>query len=347
MEHEDSSWNSLIFQLTIVLCIYGIVGALGNTLILVVYLPRKAKLFHSTYIRTLATVDLIVCCVIVPYTIVFEQRKVTDDVLCRGMEVLRHTLVISSSQILCVIAVERYLSLFRPTRMRTVRKANISMAIVFINSFIVAIPSVTIFTVTEATSLVDPGVASSISANASHNETGAPDMTTKPSQRYCQFSNSLVHPTWALTYQCILALEFFLTVFIMAAIYIRVYKEIWRREQWRNGIMPKVIRSTRLFKNRVRLVKNATLNQMTIREPLWSVTERQCHLPVEANGVKSCSSEVRNIGQSGTTGNVTAALEDRDQGVDKVDKPEPAPKEWLSIEALRNNYVPSSDTGNC
>ncbi|KAK7471589.1 hypothetical protein BaRGS_00035752 [Batillaria attramentaria] len=271
MNSSDAyEWEKHMLELTIVLTIYGIVGFVGNSLILVVYMRRKTKLSHSTYVCTLATVDLIVCCVIIPYTIAYERRIICFDVICRGLEILRHTLVMSSSEILCAIAVERYFSVFRPMRIQTAGRARTAIIIVFANSIIIAIPSVTVFTVT---------TKSQETSNQNASVANTTEVTSQHAHAYCQFTRDIVSEMWALSYQLLLVLQFFLSVAVMVVIYIKVYIEIWRRARWRNRISG-ISRTADSFKSR----EGDSVNPARDSRAVFSLKCSQLSPPFDSRG---------------------------------------------------------------
>lgn len=214
---------SLLLELTIVLSAYAVTGAVGNVLVLIVYGRAKHKMSFSVYIRVLAVVDLLVCCVIIPYTIAFEWKAVTSDVACRGLEILRHALVTFSCHTLCAIAGERYLSVSRPLRLHRAETAKSITAAIAITSVIIAFPSATIFSVS-----LDDVTSQRICAE---NETT--EVTSREGRAYCQFTPGLVNESWAMAYQGFLVLDFVVAVLLMSILYIKMYKEIWRRVQWR------------------------------------------------------------------------------------------------------------------
>ncbi|PVD22179.1 hypothetical protein C0Q70_17984 [Pomacea canaliculata] len=102
--------HHLVFTSVFSLCAVG--GVLGNLLVVVVYRREGSRAWPAVYVQALAVVDMVVCGVVIPYTIVAELRQVTDDVACRVLELTRHTLVIFSFYILSAVAVERYLAVF-------------------------------------------------------------------------------------------------------------------------------------------------------------------------------------------------------------------------------------------
>ncbi|XP_062596625.1 uncharacterized protein LOC134258075, partial [Saccostrea cucullata] len=106
--------NLLVFLISI--SVFAIIGVIGNSLIIAVYIKTRRSFFNRTYIVALSIVDLIADLLIAPYTAVFELHLITSDVICHGMEVIRHTVIGFSNLILILIASERLLMKMRMRR---------------------------------------------------------------------------------------------------------------------------------------------------------------------------------------------------------------------------------------
>ncbi|XP_076436550.1 uncharacterized protein LOC143276048 [Babylonia areolata] len=199
-EEEEEGWlegRSVAF--TLILSLYAVIGLVGNSVVVAVYGRQRrgggggggeggGGLSHCMHIFILAVVDLVVCCVVIPYTVCFERRLVTWDPLCRGLEVLRHTLVNVSNLMLLVIAARRYLSIFYPWRHRTARGNRVTIAVIFVLGAVAGFPAAAVFTVTS-----NPhGVASSVSHS--------PTQEMTPSQNPHDVTSSVAYnPTQEMT----------------------------------------------------------------------------------------------------------------------------------------------------
>ncbi|KAK7094823.1 cholecystokinin receptor type A-like [Littorina saxatilis] len=288
---EDLQGKSL--QLTIVLSVYGTVGFVGNMLIFIVYSREKGKMSHAVYIYTLAIVDLTVCSVIIPYTIFFERQSITSDVVCRGLELFRHTLVMVSNMLLLAIAVERYMSVFKPWRPGTQRKAKKIIAAIFVSCAVCGTPAVTIFTVT----------------TKPNNVTSAPtgsNVTSCAAHAYCQFTTmGLFGEMWARLYQGFLALEFFAAVTVIAILYINVYRKIWARVQWRKKLAPQAARTSALHPNGTGTASHSRNDNTSSHFPIkankskhaWSTSESRLY-PSIVNDLQN-SNEIRAVREIG------------------------------------------------
>ena len=136
--------ESTLTALIGVLLGYGVVGLVGNAIILAVYYSEKSKgnkVPYRAFIKVLAVVDLQVCVLIIPYTIAYEMHVVRSDIACRLIEFIRHFFVIVSNLTLCAIAVERYYAVCKPTSSFHVN--NTKTILVFILTFgvLFAIPA--------------------------------------------------------------------------------------------------------------------------------------------------------------------------------------------------------------
>ena len=95
-----------------------IVGIIGNTLVLIVYILLKRKTTAQNYIVYLSAIDLLACVVIHPYVIykLFNNYNQTWTVTCKIFEFIVHTSLALSGLTLMVIAVDRYLAICRPVK---------------------------------------------------------------------------------------------------------------------------------------------------------------------------------------------------------------------------------------
>lgn len=213
--------HHLVFTSVFSLCAVG--GVLGNLLVLVVYRREGSRAWPAVYVQALAVVDMVVCGVVIPYTIVAELRQVTDDVACRVLELTRHTLVIFSFYILSAVAVERYLAVFRPVRGRTVRKAKMVVAAIFVASAAIALPCVFTFSVTAVST-----------------EGERDSRMTSCQRKFCHFTMEIIGERSVRVYHGALVFQHVLAIAIMISMYIRVYFEIWRREHRKMKVGPRV-----------------------------------------------------------------------------------------------------------
>ncbi|BFZ20568.1 hypothetical protein BsWGS_23606 [Bradybaena similaris] len=60
----------------------------------------------AMFFRRMSTVDFLICAVVLPYGIVYEQRVLTINVICKGMEFIRHVLIYFSHLLLTFYSLE-------------------------------------------------------------------------------------------------------------------------------------------------------------------------------------------------------------------------------------------------
>ncbi|KAL3858419.1 hypothetical protein ACJMK2_013010 [Sinanodonta woodiana] len=87
-----------------------IVGIGGNSIAFFVYLRKFKKSTHRTFIVTLAIIDLLICCVSMPFILVTLRNPITfqSNGGCKVVNFLSYFMCIGSSIILLTIAAERY-----------------------------------------------------------------------------------------------------------------------------------------------------------------------------------------------------------------------------------------------
>uniref|UniRef100_A0A8W8MGK7 G-protein coupled receptors family 1 profile domain-containing protein n=1 Tax=Magallana gigas TaxID=29159 RepID=A0A8W8MGK7_MAGGI len=144
---ETMDINTISFLVFI--SILAVVGIVGNSLIIAAYYSNVRKLFNRYYIVALSITDLVVNLLIIPYTAIFELHDVTSDVVCHGMEVIRHTIIGFSNLILVLIACERLLLIWKPTKFISEKKKLGAILATLGVSVIIGIPSGAVYEVTD------------------------------------------------------------------------------------------------------------------------------------------------------------------------------------------------------
>lgn len=115
------TWNFELSQFlignNIVLCLYLILGVLGNGLVIFIYVVRMSKKSDDRYfIPSLAAIDACACVIGSSYALALNLLPVRfpGDFLCRALWFLSQSSTISGGTLLLVIAVHRYLKVCRP-----------------------------------------------------------------------------------------------------------------------------------------------------------------------------------------------------------------------------------------
>ncbi|XP_062596260.1 alpha-2C adrenergic receptor-like [Saccostrea cucullata] len=208
--------NLLIFLISI--SVFAIIGVIGNSLIIAVYIKTRRSFFNRTYIVALSIVDLIADLLIAPYTAVFELHLVNSDVICHGMEVIRHTVIGFSNLILILIASERLLMVWKPTKIISERKKIMAILVLLVISIFSGLPSGAIYQV------------SNKEHNLYHNRTKFNNDTTINKNDFCQYTTDILGDDLSMMYRNFLALMILLEFFILIVVYVLVYVVICRQK---------------------------------------------------------------------------------------------------------------------
>ena len=94
-----------IFLTTISIC-----GTIGNSIVAFVYFQKKDKQTSSFFVLLLSINDLVICCILLPFTIYMEKIQFLTDNLyfCKTFFFLTTTIVPSSSLLMLALAFDRY-----------------------------------------------------------------------------------------------------------------------------------------------------------------------------------------------------------------------------------------------
>ncbi|KAL3842443.1 hypothetical protein ACJMK2_020459 [Sinanodonta woodiana] len=207
--------------LVIMLSAFALVGTFSTLPVLIVYFRKKETLTMNTFIKVLALVDMMVCSMIIPYTVVFEFQVVTSDFTCRTFEFLRHFAISASNLTLVAIAVERYFAVCKITKKLSVQNVNCGMYLILIFSAFFAGPSVLIFAVVADNEFDYILKTKSVTSN---------------NDKFCRFTYSIVGITTATIYQVVQMVSFFLTFTLIVVLYSTVYYVLWRRTKARRSM---------------------------------------------------------------------------------------------------------------
>jgi hypothetical protein len=203
------SWNADSISFVSFVSVFASFGVIGNIIILLVYTVKKKNLpGEFLYIQALAVSDLFVSGVIMPYTVFFEFRLVTNDVICRLLEIIRHTVVIFSNLILVVVASDRFVMIWK-VRSNITRKTKISiLLIVLIVVFVINLPTAVLFKVE--------------SDQNSDNTTTA---------EYCHYTTSIVGDELGAVYRNFQSFIIAMCIVLLMVIYILVYALLYTRKK--------------------------------------------------------------------------------------------------------------------
>ena len=212
--------------LAVMLVTLAIVGIVGNIPVLIVYCRRRENMMCNTFIKVLALLDLFVCMLILPYTIVYEYHLVTSDIVCRLFEFLRHFTVLSSGLTLVAIAVERYIAVCQIGTKLNVNSIKTGIWVIFAVSAIVSSPSVGIFAVVPESDVKD------VECHFAHELT---------SGTFCHFTYGIMGKVLVTAYQTLQCVVFFITVLIITVLYSIVYIVLWNKSKLRRKMINRSI----------------------------------------------------------------------------------------------------------
>ena len=99
-----------------ILSFFTVLGSVGNSMVLYVYVRKRNKLASTIFIITLAGTDLMTCVVIIPYTMAvnYLDYYLKYDIFCKSYMFLITSNVPFSAFIMVAIAVDRYLCICHP-----------------------------------------------------------------------------------------------------------------------------------------------------------------------------------------------------------------------------------------
>lgn len=75
-----------------------------------------------------------------PYRIVYELKKIQNDPLCRGMDILSHATVTFSNLLLFVICIERFVKVWKPSKIISERRSISFILLVLAFSLVISLP---------------------------------------------------------------------------------------------------------------------------------------------------------------------------------------------------------------
>ncbi|XP_052760067.1 cholecystokinin receptor type A-like isoform X2 [Mya arenaria] len=200
--------HELLMAVIGILSFFCVLGTVGNSLVIYVYVRKRNKLASTVFIITLACTDLVTCVLIIPYTIVLEYMDyfIKYDILCKCYMFLITSNVPFSAFIMMAIAVDRYFCICLPfTHFLTTRRAKLIIMILASFAFMLGIITALNF-----------GVYSSARGNR-----------TKSVLMYdgiCKPNGLIFNHTFTETYQKIYSSFFIIVIVVVVILYIMVYR---------------------------------------------------------------------------------------------------------------------------
>ena len=140
--------NSIVIKLipnSIILMIYLVIGAVGNSVVIYVHIWRmNGNIDDRYFVPALGIVDLIACVINTCISLYANLHPVTytNDFACKTMWFLAFNSTSASSLMLFVIAVQRYLKVCKPFgQQMTIRYRRIALALLVFLSVLISVPT--------------------------------------------------------------------------------------------------------------------------------------------------------------------------------------------------------------
>ena len=233
-----------ITAIIIILCIFSVIGTLGNGLVLYVFSRTVGKLTSTIFILALAITDFITCLVIIPFTVagIYVDFFLTYDIVCKAYQFLITCTVPLSAFIMVAIAVDRYICICHPfVHIMTVPRAK---CIVYILAgFAVVLGLITALGTGVYEETIMPVNTTEQIANSTEFI-----IVNKTVQRYtgvCYLSTTILSHDFITTYQKVYSsfylVSFLIVMVLYGLIYSSVTKQRAKRRKQKMGTSKKVV----------------------------------------------------------------------------------------------------------
>ena len=216
------TWSLEYAILAVMVTALAVNGLIGNTSVLIVYFRRRDNLASNTFIKVLASVDLLVCSFVMPYTIIYELHLVTSDVMCRSCELILHFCIFASNITLVAVATERYIAVCQISTKVDTHCISVGIWVIIGLSTVLGVPSIGTFSVVHSSEVQD------VKCRFPH------DYTTG---MFCHFTYSIMGKTLVTVYQALSALLFYVTVLIIVVLYSIIYYVLWKKTKLRRKML--------------------------------------------------------------------------------------------------------------
>ena len=138
-----------------------LIGIIGNSVILAFHPNNVCQRFRtSTFVLVLAILDLVASVIVVPYSILFELNLVTNDILCRICEFIRHLTISASLFLFLSIAIQRFVAITIESNKLKKKHLFVLISLAFVAGVITSFPAIFVYKVSdlniERVTLVEP-----------------------------------------------------------------------------------------------------------------------------------------------------------------------------------------------
>ena len=224
-------WRLEYVFLVVMVTALAINGLIGNISVLIVYFRTREHLASNTFIKVLASVDLLVCSFVMPYTIIYELHLVTSDVICRFCELVLHFCIFASNITLVAVATERYIAVCQISSKVDTHTINVGIKVIIGLSIALGAPSIGAFAVVKSSDVEN------VKCLYPHEFT---------SGTFCHFTYSVMGKTLVTVYQGLSALLFYVTVIIIIVLYTIIYYVLWKKTKTRQKMLSRSPRNSEM-----------------------------------------------------------------------------------------------------
>ena len=210
--HNDISLQHIV--LGVILSTLSIVGTVGNVLILVVYTKSRESQISRIFIKLLAVMDLVVCLLIMPYTVVLNFAGNYSNLVCKLIEFIRHFVVVTSGMTLIGVAAERYVAICHPLKTRQECFWSRLLLAIVCTAAGAAFPATLFFSVNRTT------VEGTVYIES------------------CTFDSNLQNIVWHNVFNAVLTSLFLIVVVSIITMYILIYIAVRKSNKLFRGVTP-------------------------------------------------------------------------------------------------------------
>ena len=238
----------MLASVTSFLAVVSFVGIIGNLIVISVYTRKKDRQTSTFFILILAFSDLIVCSVLIPMTIYFENVAfhTVNIYLCKTYFFITTSTVPASCLLMTAIAFDRYFCICMVNRnIMTPFRAKIIVGILLmLAGFLSVIPTLNAIInerhddehghSSNTTTVVYPEVTSVNMDHFTHGfELNTTTVYMDPASAYsvCEIDLNGALGSWVMPFKRFYDLIYFCSVMVISILYILIYKKIYTRRK--------------------------------------------------------------------------------------------------------------------
>lgn len=142
LQADFQNYMPSVISLTILLITLSLFGSLANIIVILIFNINTTHGISNTSIKVLACIDLIICSVDIPATLLWIIWKLpSNDALCKIHMTIKATIIPASVFVLVLIAVDRFLIIcFIPSKVIKKKYGAYILISIFIGSLGLALP---------------------------------------------------------------------------------------------------------------------------------------------------------------------------------------------------------------